>query len=163
MDPSTQREVPLKVSRETVRAIANAHPRFGATIANLNAFGFYAGSQHVYWTPVPIIADDIDAFLSRQENPDFFNQLNGNAKKLNRLIQEGSLAEIVYDVTVSAPETNPRVIKLQMRKPVEVKKPALLNLPKEPPLYSLEISIIQKGINALTLAKEPQVETWHVE
>ena len=150
-------EMPLRIGRGVIEEIAAVHPRFGATLANINVFGFYDGLQHVYWTPVEISANDIGAFLSRREHPKYFAKLNNHARRLNRLIQEGKVTEIVYDVVVGSSDSKTRTIKMQVRS-----TPA--NPSVDPPYSSLEITLLYAEESSKRLAGEKPIETiWHID
>jgi hypothetical protein len=150
-------ETPLRIDKGVIQEIGAVHPRFGATLANINVFGFYDGTQHVYWTPVEISAKDIDAFLSRREHPEYFAKLNNRARRFNRLIQEGKLSEIVYDVVVASSDSKTRTIKIQVRN-------APANLSVDPPYSSLEITLVYAEESSKRLAGEKPIgTTWHID
>jgi hypothetical protein len=149
-------EVPLRIGRDVIEEIAAVHPRFGATLANINVFGFYDGLQHVYWAPVKISANDIDAFLSRREHPEYFAKLNNRARRLNRLIQEGKATEIVYDVVVESSDSKTRTIKMEVRS-----NPA--NPSVDPPYSSLQITLRYAEESSKRLAGEKPIgTTWQI-
>ena len=97
-----------------IREIGAKHPRFAATLANLKNVSAKTGFYRVYWTPVEISALDVDAFLNRSENVDFFNKLNDRAHQLNKLIQNGSLKEISYQVSVLSLNAYEQVVTIKV-------------------------------------------------
>jgi hypothetical protein len=149
-------DVPLRIGQDVIEEIAAVHPRFGATLANINVFGFYDGLQHVYWAPVKISANDIDAFLSRREHTEYFAKLNNRARRLNRLIQEGKATEIVYDLVVESSDSKTRTIKMQV-----TSNPA--NPSVDPPYASLQITLHYAEESSKRLAGvKPIGTTWQI-
>lgn len=143
---ASRRQVPKSKIKETItletnliREIAHVHPRFAATLANINAFGgFNSEFYRVHWTPVEISAGDIEAFLNRNASPVFFEQYNQKARELNKLIQKGLVEEIIYDLSIEdsdeTSDANTQKIRLSM-----VNDHTKVKI--DPPYSSLEITL----------------------
>jgi hypothetical protein len=91
----------FRIDAELIRQIGAQNPRFAATLANQNVFGFHAGVYRVYWTPVEISPDDVEFFLNRKESTAFFDKWNDRARAMNSQIRKGAITEIRYSMTVS--------------------------------------------------------------
>ena len=137
--PRNQPQKPFTLDVDLIREIAQAHPRFAATLANINAFGFYAEVYSVHWTPVEISPGDIDAFIDRSSRPGFFEEYNREARRINGLIQKGLVEEIVYDVSVEGSDDDTRVIKLSVRNDPQTIK-------VDPPYSSLQITLRYEAV-----------------
>jgi len=108
---------PLRLDKKLIRDIAAKQPRFAATLANLDIFGFQAAVYHIYWTPVKIAAGDVDMFLNRRTSHAFFSALDESARKLNGAIERGTASEIRYDLAVESPDAASRVIRIEFKSP----------------------------------------------
>jgi len=144
----------FRIDTSVIREIGDVHPRFAATLANLNAFGLtFVGVYHVNWTPVELAPQDVEAFLDRGHHPGFFKRYDRKVHRLNKLIEQGRLEDIVYDVTIeeSADSSN-RTIKLSLQKGSVQNK-------VDPPYSSLEVKVT--NVNAAS--RTEQTSTWYVK
>jgi len=91
----------FRIDADLIREIGAQNPRFAATLANQNVFGFHAGVYRVYWTPVEISPDDVEFFLNRKESTAFFDKWNDRARAMNSQIRKGAITEVRYSMTVS--------------------------------------------------------------
>jgi len=133
---------PIRLDKNVIRQIAKKQPRFAATLANLNVFGLEVGEYRVFWTPIKIAHNDIDAFIDRSGSKAFFSGLNERARRLNGLIERGSLSEITYDVSVESPDPSTRI--MTMRRYGSGK-----SIEGEPDYSSLTIELsVDKGANS---------------
>ncbi len=105
----------LRLTSKVIKEIAKAHPRFGATLANLNMFGLTASDHEIHWTPIKLRSEDINAFLDRKSNQKFFRKYNEEGRRINRLIRKGQLEEIVYKVTIKQENDASWTIDLQVK------------------------------------------------
>ena len=136
-------ENPLRLNFALIKDIAAKHPRFGATLANRNMFGFLPGTRTIYWTPIEITPNDIDAFLNRKNNEAFFRKYNERAGEINVRIQKGEVQEIVYKLFVEQPDASTWTIKLQLANSPQ--------LPEcDPPFSTLEIKLTAADPSAFT-------------
>jgi hypothetical protein len=94
----------LKLSSNLIRDVGSKHPRFAATLAEMNAYGFFPGERQINWAPVRLTPADVEAFLNKGTHASFFKRYNKEARRLNRLIQRGELSDIVYTVSVKNSE-----------------------------------------------------------
>lgn len=102
-----------RIDGQTIRRIALMHPRFAATLANLNYASSQSRSITVHWTPVKISSKDIEAFINRKEHYDYFKKFEEESRRLNSLIYTGRLTEIVYNVTIQNPNPYAQIIRIQ--------------------------------------------------
>lgn len=131
-------EIPLRLSSVLIKEIGARHPRFGATLANRNVFGFLPGTRTILWTPTEIVPKDIDAFLNRKAHDEFFRKYNEKAREINLRIQKGEIQEIVYKLYVEQLDPNTWTIKLQLASGTQL--PDI-----DPPYSSLEIRLTYSG------------------
>jgi hypothetical protein len=101
---SRQSALPFRLDNQVITKIAALHPRFAATLANMNYHGLRTGTYSVSWTPVHLSPSDIDFFIRRSEHSDFFRRFNDNAMRINLLISEGKVSDIEYHVVVEMVE-----------------------------------------------------------
>jgi len=155
--PEPEARKAFRLESDIIREIARAHPRFAATLANINVFGFDPKLRvyRVHWTPVEISSDDIDAFLDRHAHPGFFEQYNRRGRELNRLIQKGSLEKILYILTVASSK-NATMISLSVRND-------LRTIPADPPYSALEMTLQDEDAVIGTQGTVKFTKsTWHI-
>lgn len=88
-----------KLDDDVIRKVAVVNIRMAATLANINHVGGFKETVYtVHWTPVPL--ESIEPFLNRARWGDFFERYDREARRLNKLIEEGKLEEVVYKVDV---------------------------------------------------------------
>jgi len=87
----------LSFDPNTIRQIAKKHPRFAATLANMNHLGGLSDNARLHWLPVPISKADVEWYLKPEnESAKFF-------EKLERKIQHLSLKksqEVIYEIAI---------------------------------------------------------------
>lgn len=144
---------PIKIDNSTIREIAQAHPRFAATLALQNK-NQLAIPVTTHWTPVELTARDVEAFLT--DSPEALialNKINKRAKKINRRLRKGELTEIVYTLSVEAPDQITRVLKLQVNQAS----------PVEGAYSTLTIRMWYSGMESLTQKAQKPVRTeWEI-
>ena len=129
----------IKLSPDTIRQIANVHPRFAATLAKLNKTGIEREVYQMKWTPVPLAAEDIEWYLQdEQANSKFFTKRFRKARQINALIQTGEVTPIVYKVWVEeGDEAANSLVRLQ----------SLNGSPIDPSYSSLEVRLANSDIH----------------
>ena len=133
--PESQTTATFKVSQSLILDIAKRHPRFAATLANQNMFGFEFGKSQVNWTPIELACSDIPPFLNKSENKAFFDRYNERAKKINMQVQAGKGSMILYDMNVSQASAHDVVLEIDV----------VRGFAKDPPDKSLVLQI--SGVN----------------
>lgn len=126
---------PFKLDASLIREIAQFHPRFAATLANINTFGgFTAKVIRVHWTPVEIYAQDIDWFLNGCPRSGFFEEYTRRGQELNLQIQKGLIEDIVYELSIESLDADINIIRLSMQNDPR-------NITVDPPYSLLEITL----------------------
>lgn len=125
---------PLRLDPALIREVGAKHPRFGATLANRNSFGFLPGTRTIYWTPIEISSTDMNVFLNRKEHDQFFKKYNEKAREINLRIQKGEISEIVYKLLVERLDQATWTINLQL---VGTSLPEI-----DPPYSSFELRLV---------------------
>lgn len=158
-DPEPEAQESFRLDRDTIKEIAIVHPRFAATLANINVYGFSPELKvyRVHWTPVELSPDDIDAFLDKSANPEFFERYNRRGQELNRLIQKGLMEVIVYDLTVES-SVNTRTIKLSVRN-----DPAKITVDPQYSLLEITLQYEDKAINNEGIKGVLKTKTWRID
>jgi len=133
--PESQTTATFKVSQSLILDIAKRHPRFAATLANQNIYGFELGKSEVNWTPIELACSEIPAFLNKAENKAFFDRYNEKAKEINRQVEAGKGSMILYEMNVSEASPHDVVLELDVVK----------GFAKDPPYKSLVLTI--SGVN----------------
>ena len=105
---------PLTLSSKVIKDIGLTHPRFAATLAEMGVYGITPGTRRVKWTPVPLTPSDVEAFLGKDAHRRFFKQFDKEARRLNRLIQNGELSDIVYAVSINANDDGSWSLQLKL-------------------------------------------------
>jgi len=143
----------FRLSPKLIKEVGISHPRFGATLANLNMFGFSVGDHTIHWTPVEITSSDMEAFLDRKSHERFFRKYNQRACATNTLIQKSEVEEIVYMVTITRQDANTWTIKLQ------VQGSPVVTL-SDPGYSTLLVTAIFDGANLES--EKPTKATWKI-
>lgn len=105
----------LRISSKVIRDIGTKHPRFAITLAEMNSYGISTGERRVYWTPIPLTPPDVEAFLNKETHTRFFERYDRKVRRLNRLIQQGELSDIVYAVSVEQPKEGSWSITIRVK------------------------------------------------
>lgn len=127
-----RRTLRVSLRAKTIREIAASHPRFAATLAKLNKDSFGGGSYQVSWTPVPLNPGDIEFYLTANaEDSASYQKHIKKARRINRLIENGELAPIVYRVSIDNSTSDAPVLKVEVITGSEI----------DPPFSSLEVSL----------------------
>lgn len=122
----------FKLAPELILKIGARHPRFAATLANMNLFGLSSGTHIIHWTPVEINTENVSAFLNKDAHQDFFIGLDKKSKQINNSIINDEIKEIIYTVTISGSQKkSTRIIKLKVNQGYN----------KDPEYSFLEISV----------------------
>ena len=104
----------IRISREIISEIAQAHPRFAASLENINKFGFGAGPYRVKWTPTELSADDVRLIINPDyDNKKYYSDRLAKAMTKNQQIRQGLEKEIVYLITIEEINDFTKMIRLQ--------------------------------------------------
>lgn len=145
----------FRINSAIIKEVGAKHPRFGATLANFNMFGFSAGVHRVHWTPVAISSEDMDRFIDRSAHQSFFKKYNQRASKINRQIQRGEVAEVLYIVTIGQQDSHTWTVKLQV-----AGNSAPILTTSDPAYSSLELTALFNDMEVENL-KASKVN-WHI-
>jgi hypothetical protein len=154
--PPEEASAPLKtltLKGSLIKEIGAQHPRFAATLANGNLYGFHPGEYEFYWTPIEISPRDIDAFLNRKKYEAFFRKYNQRARRINEQIQRGEISEIVYKLTVKQVDASRWEIEILVTQPGTVSA-------NEYAISSLDIKLTYAGSSIET--KDLIDSTWQL-
>lgn len=107
----------IKLSAEQLREVAAVHPRFAATLARINTNGIVEHSYRAYWTPVEMTSADAERYI----NPNGLSQtrppgLLAEVRRINQQIEQGSMSDIVYSVTVEEVDAATRILRIEVEK-----------------------------------------------
>lgn len=106
----------IKLPVETIREIAAVHPRFAASLAQLNAAGFSKGPYRISWTPLEMNVADVERYLNPKiRSRDILSGRKAEAIRINQLIERGLEKDIVYRITVEELDFSTKLIKLQVQ------------------------------------------------
>ncbi len=143
----------IKLDRRTIREIAVVHPRFAATLALQNNVGARMPAK-THWTPVELTTQDIGAFLNDgEESQAILKRLDRKARKLNKRIINGELAEVVHEVSVSRESPTLLAVKLLVTK----------SSPVDPPYSSLAIRLYYSQDVSFTKSQKPIRTEWEIK
>ena len=152
-------EEPLRISSDVIRNIGAVHPRFAITLAEMNVYGISPGERRLYWTPKTFSPADVENFINKEANSKYFVKYNREVRRLNRLIQKGELADIVYRVSTKLTEEGSWSIKLQVESGL-----AAASLVKDPAYTTLEIEASSTQSVQGVSAERPQKKfTWQIQ
>lgn len=104
----------IKLPVQTIREIAAVHPRFAASLAKINTFGFGNGPYRVSWTPLEMNVGDVERYINPKTRSD--KALSDRKKevfRINQLIEQGLEKDIVHRITVEELDFSTKLIKLQ--------------------------------------------------
>jgi hypothetical protein len=154
VEPLSFRRI-LELAPNTLREIAESHPRFGMALALLNKSGFSGGESTLYLSPVDVSSKDVETYLNPKRVSDkFLRRRNQQAKLVNALIADGKMSPVVYEVSVSTPDSPVPTLTLR----------AISGQPFADPAYSsLEIKFFYSGDATVSRRELPIKTEWELK
>ncbi len=146
----------LKLPSDLIMEISAKHPRFAITLAEMNVYGISPGEHRIHWTPVTLASSDIDAFLNKGDHSRFFKRYDAEARRLNRLVKNGELSDIVYAVSVSRTAEDGWLIRMQVRGQM------ITSLAGDPAYSVLEIQVEPQATTSAPERSRKSI-TWQIQ
>lgn len=106
----------IKLPVQTIREIAAVHPRFAASLAQINAAGIGKGPYRVRWTPLEMSAEDVEKYINPKARPKgLLTNRKAEVFRVNSLIEQGLEQDIIYRITVEELDFSTKLFKLQVQ------------------------------------------------
>jgi hypothetical protein len=121
----------FKIDNDTIREIAQKHPRFAATLAQSNSEGWDSRSYETKWVVFPLSAGDVEYWLrprTDREAQVFFKQVKEQARWIDDIV--------TYEVKVIETDTSKNLTLSVVG-----------DLPANDPSYrTLHMTLVKRGI-----------------
>ena len=129
-------QYPSKIADDTIREIAQTHPRFAAILAQGNSAGWdNVDSQQVYFPPVEISQSEIGYWLLPEDNPEAIAYFEEFEKRAQALFAQGK-ADFIHEITLTKDSDTTTTLMLKVVSGVD---------PGEPQLKQMRLVLAKQG------------------